>query len=89
MSTKKSGVIILQKAGNPPHTKGNLSLSKLIEEGQLMKRVVYLLEGIVVLGVLLIGILVGMFWTSLNNDSLVEGPKPVQSTIERVAQDNK
>ena len=54
-----------------------------------MKRVVYLLEGIVVLGVLLIGILVGMAWTALNNDSLVQGPEPKQSVIERVAQDNK
>ena len=54
-----------------------------------MKRVVYLLEGIVVLGVLLIGILVGMAWTALNNDSLVQGPQPVQSTIKQVAHDNK
>ena len=54
-----------------------------------MKRVVYLLEGIVVLGVLLIGILVGMVWTALNNDSLIEGPQPVQSTIKQVAHDNK
>ena len=54
-----------------------------------MKRVVYLLEGIVVLGVLLIGILVGMAWTALNNDSLIEGPQPVQSTIKQVAHDNK
>ena len=54
-----------------------------------MKRVVYLLEGIVVLGVLLIGILVGMAWTALNNDNLVEGPKPVQSVIKQVTQDNK
>lgn len=54
-----------------------------------MKRVVYLLEGIVVLGVLLTGLLVGMAWTSLNNDSLIEGPQPVQSAIERATQDNK
>ena len=54
-----------------------------------MKRVVYLLEGIVVLGVLLIGILVGVAWTALNNDSLIEGPQPVQSTIKQVAHDNK
>lgn len=54
-----------------------------------MKHMIYLLDALVVLGVLLIGILVGMAWTSLNNDSLVQGPQPVQSTIERVAQDNK
>ena len=54
-----------------------------------MKRAVYLLEGIVVLGVLLIGLLVGMTWTALNNDSLIEGPQPVQSVIKQVAQDNK
>ena len=54
-----------------------------------MKHIIYLLEGIVVLGVLLIGILVGMVWTSLNNDSLIEGPQPVQSVIKQVAQDNK
>lgn len=49
----------------------------------------YLLEGVVILGVLLIGILVGMSWTALNNDNLVQGPQPVQSAIERATQDNK
>ena len=54
-----------------------------------MKHMIYLLDALAVLGVLLIGILVGMALTSLNNDSLVQGPEPVQSAIERVAQDNK
>ena len=54
-----------------------------------MKHIIYLLDALAVLGVLLIGILVGMFWTSLNNDSLIEGPQPVQSVIKQVAQDNK
>ena len=54
-----------------------------------MKHMIYLLDALVVLGVLLIGILVGMFWTSLNNDSLIEGPQPVQSVIKQVTQDNK
>ena len=54
-----------------------------------MKHIIYLLDALAVLGVLLIGILVGMAWTALNNDSLIEGPQPVQSTIKQVAQDNK
>ena len=54
-----------------------------------MKHIIYLLDALAALGVLLIGILVGMVWTSLNNDSLVEGPQPKQSVIERVAHDNK
>lgn len=54
-----------------------------------MKHIIYLLDALAVLGVLLIGILVGMAWTALNNDSLIEGPQPVHSAIKRVAQDNK
>lgn len=49
----------------------------------------YILEGVVILGVLFVGLLLGMAWTSLNNDSLIEGPKTVQSANERVAHDNK
>ena len=54
-----------------------------------MKHIIYLLDALAVLGVLLIGILVGMAWTALNNDSLVQGPEPVQSAIERVSHNNK
>lgn len=54
-----------------------------------MKHLIYLLDALAVLGVLLIGLLLGMAWTALNNDSLIEGPQPVQSAIERATQDNK
>lgn len=49
-----------------------------------MKHIIYLLDALAVLGVLLIGILVGMAWTALNNNSLVQGPEPKQSVIQRV-----
>lgn len=54
-----------------------------------MRRVFYLIEGILIIGVLLVGLLLGMAWTSLNNNSLIQGPQPVHSAIERVAHDNK
>lgn len=54
-----------------------------------MRKAMYLLEGVVILGVLLIGLLLGMAWTALNNNSLVQGPQPNQSAIQRVAHDNK
>lgn len=54
-----------------------------------MKHIIYLLDTLAVLGVLLIGILMGMAWTYLNNDSLIEGPRPKQSVIHQVEQANK